>query len=69
MLKATLILLILFVVSVIIVKILTANMTPKEHAEHIITGEYPTRITIVGVIMLLTFIGAIVCGILTIITW
>ena len=69
MLKATLILLILFVVSVIIAKILTANMTPKENAEHIITGEYPTRIMIVGVIMLLTFIGTIVCGILTIITW
>lgn len=69
MLKATLILLILFIVSVIVTIILTANMTPKENADYIVTGEYPTRIMIVGVIMLLTFIGTIVCGILTIITW
>jgi len=69
LLKATLILLILFVVSVLIVKVLVTNMTPKEHADYIVTGEYPTRIIIMGVIMLLTFIGTIICGILTIITW
>jgi len=69
MLKVTLVLLILFVVSLILIKILLGNMTPKEHARHIVEGEYPTRIYVVGFTMIVTFLGAIICGIITIITW
>lgn len=69
MLKITLVLLILFIVSVIVTKILLGNMTPKEHARHIVEGDYPTRIYVVGFTMIVTFLGTVACGIITIVTW
>lgn len=69
MLKVTLVLVILLVVSVMITKILISNMTIEERLIHEVKEEFPTRINIMGILILLLFIATIVCGIITIITW
>lgn len=69
MLKVTLILAILLVVSVIFTKILISNMTIEERLIHEVKEEFPTRINIMGILILLLFIATIVCGIITIIMW
>ena len=69
MLKVTLVLAILLVVSVIFTKCLLSNMTIEERLIHEVNNEFPTRINIMGILILLLFIATIVCGIITIVTW
>lgn len=69
MLKVTLVLIVLLVVSVMITKILLSNMTIEEKIVHEVKNEFPTRINIMGILILLLFIAIVVCGIITIITW
>ena len=69
MLKVTLVLAILLVVSVIFTKCLLSNMTIEERLVHEVNNEFPTRINIMGILILLLFIATIVCGIITIVTW
>ena len=69
MLKVTLVLAILLVVSVIFTKCLLSNMTIEERLVHEVRNEFPTRINIMGILILLLFIATIVCGIITIVTW
>ena len=69
MLKLTLVLVILLVVSVMITKILLSNMTIEERLVHEVNNEFPTRINIMGILILLLFIAIVICGIITIITW
>ena len=69
MLKVTLVLIVLLVVSVMITKILISNMTIEERLIHEVKEEFPTRINIMGILILLLFIATIVCGIITIVTW
>lgn len=69
MLKVTLVLVVLLIVSVMITKILLSNMTLEERLIHEVKNEFPTRINIMGILVLLLFIAIVVCGIITIITW
>ena len=69
MLKITLILLILFVVSIFIAKYMLVNMTQEEKAIYKLFNELPKRLYVMGFVMLFLLIGVVVCGVLTIVTW
>lgn len=69
MLKLTLVLLVLFIVSLFVTKCMLVNMTQEEKAIYKLFNELPKRLYAMGFVMLLLIIGVVVCGILTIITW
>ena len=69
MLKTTLVLLILFIVSIFVAKCMLVNMTQEEKAIYKLFNELPKRLYVMGFIMLFLLIGVVVCGVLTIVTW
>lgn len=69
MLKLTLVLLVLFIVSLFVTKCMLVNMTQEEKAIYKLFNEFPKRFYVIGCIMLFLLIGVVVCGVLTIITW
>lgn len=69
MLKLTLILLVLFIVSLVITWIMACNLDFKEKWRIKYLDEYPKRLMSMGFVLLLLFIGTIVSLIITIVTW
>ena len=69
MLKLTLILLVLFIVSFVITWIMACNLDDKEKWRIKYLDEYPKRLLSMGFILLVLFIGTIVSLIITIVTW
>jgi RsiW-degrading membrane proteinase PrsW (M82 family) len=69
MLKLTLILLVLFIVSFIITWVMACNLDDKEKWRIKYLDEYPKRLMSMGFVLLLFFIGIVVSLIITIVTW
>ena len=69
MLKLTLVLFVLFIVSFIITWIMVCNLDVKEKWRIKYLDEYPKRLLGMGFVLLLLFIGTVVSLIITIVTW
>ena len=69
MLKLTLVLLVLFVVSFIITWVMACNLDVEEKWKIKYLDEYPKRLITMGFMLLLLFIGTVVSLIITIVTW
>lgn len=69
MIKITLILLIVAIVTRAILILLGKSMSPEEQAAYVFTNEMPFRITITTCIFILSVIGFIICAVSTIILW
>lgn len=69
MLKLTLVLLVLFIVSFVITWIMACNLDDKEKWRIKYLDEYPKRLLGMGFVLLLLFIGTVVSLIITIVTW
>ena len=69
MLKLTLILLVLFIVSFIITWVIARNLDDKEKWRIKYLDEYPKRLMSMAFVLLLLFIATVVSLIITIITW
>ena len=69
MLKLTLVLFVLFIVSFVITWIMACNLDDKEKWRIKYMDEYPTRLLSMGFVLLLLFIGTVVSLIITIVTW
>jgi len=69
MLKLTLILLVLFIVSFIITWVMARNLDIKEKWRIKYLDEYPKRLLSMGFILLLLFIVTVISLIITIVTW
>ena len=69
MLKLTLVLLVLFIISFGITWIMACNLDVKEKWRIKYLDEYPKRLLGMGFILLLLFIGTVVSLIITIVTW
>lgn len=68
MLKLTLVLLVLFIVSFVVTWIMACNLDDKEKWRIKYLDEYPKRLLSMGFILLLLFIGTVVSLIITIVT-
>ena len=69
MLKLTLVLLVLFIVSFVITWIMACNLDDKEKWRIKYLDEYPKRLLSMGFVLLVLFIATIVSLIITIVTW
>lgn len=69
MLKLTLVLLVLFIVSFVITWVMVCNLDDKEKWKIKYLDEYPKRLMSMGFVLLLLFIGTVVSLIITIVTW
>ena len=69
MLKLTLVLFVLFIVSFIITWIMAYNLDVEEKWKIKYLDEYPKRLITMGFMLLLLFIGTVVSLIITIVTW
>ena len=69
MLKLTLVLLVLFIVSFIITWVMACNLDDKEKWRIKYLDEYPKRLMSMAFVLLLLFIGTVVSLIITIVTW
>lgn len=69
MLKLTLVLLVLFIVSFIITWVMVCNLDVEEKWRIKYLDEYPKRLLSMGFMLLLFFIGTVVSLIITIVTW
>lgn len=69
MLKLTLVLLVLFVVSFIITWVIACNLNVEEKWKIKYLDEYPKRLITMGFTLLLLFLGTVVSLIITIVTW
>lgn len=69
MLKLTLVLFVLFIVSFVITWIMVCNLDDEEKWKIKYLDEYPKRLMSMGFVLLLLFIGTVVSLIITIVTW
>jgi len=69
MLKLTLILLVLFIVSFIIIWVMARNLDIKEIWRIKYLDEYPKNLMSMAFVLLLLFIATVVSLIITIVTW
>ena len=69
MIKITLILLILSIISKKILNIMAATLSPKETALAKLSISFPMRIWITGFIFLILVVATIVTGIIAIVRW
>ena len=69
MLKLTLVLLVLFIVSFIIMWVMACNLDDKEKWRIKYLDEYPKRLLSMGFVLLVLFIATVVSLIITIVTW
>ena len=69
MLKLTLVLFVLFIVSFVITWVMVCNLDVEEKWRIKYLDEYPKRLLGMGFILLLLFIGTVISLIITIVTW